>query len=224
MHTREVICTKISTQFTIAEDNFFGPVSASFIRPMRLSDSAASDDNHDVTMDSTAFSMHFRSLAESDSGRDLKTPTAIRSGFEDRTPTQNTVRTNPDSFMTLTMADKMISPSSQSGDVVRSKDSNAMSIVGENSEKYEYGRLSPSLDALLTEGSRDLYAVSVDEILSEQIETREVDQTGQGNYDDEISEKTEMVDVSMIFYFSLIFFSLRDLPYCYPRIGARFNC
>ncbi|XP_016902820.1 uncharacterized protein LOC103500493 isoform X2 [Cucumis melo] len=178
------------------EDNFFGPVSASFIRPMRLSDSAASDDNHDVTMDSTAFSMHFRSLAESDSGRDLKTPTAIRSGFEDRTPTQNTVRTNPDSFMTLTMADKMISPSSQSGDVVRSKDSNAMSIVGENSEKYEYGRLSPSLDALLTEGSRDLYAVSVDEILSEQIETREVDQTGQGNYDDEISEKTEMVDGS----------------------------
>ncbi|XP_031744677.1 uncharacterized protein LOC101212645 isoform X2 [Cucumis sativus] len=174
------------------EENFFGPVSASFIRPMRLSDSAASDDNHDVTMDSTAFSMHFRSLAESDSGRDLKTPTAIRSGFEDRTLTQSTVRTNPDSFMTLTMADKMISPSSQSGDVVRSKDSNAMSIVGENSEKYEYGRLSPSLDALLTEGSRDLYAVSVDEKLSEQIETREVDQTGQGNYDEEISEKTEM--------------------------------
>ncbi|XP_038889056.1 uncharacterized protein LOC120078802 isoform X2 [Benincasa hispida] len=178
------------------EDNFFGPVSASFIRPMRLSDSAASDDNHDVTMDSTAFSMHFRSLAESDSGRDLKTPTAIRSGFEDRTPTQNTMRTNTDSFMTLTRADKLISPSSQSGDVVRSKDSNAMSIVGENSDKFDYGRLSPSLDALLTEGSRDLYAVSVDEKLSEQIETREVDQNGQGNYDEESSERTEMEDGS----------------------------
>ncbi|KAF2284764.1 hypothetical protein GH714_029979 [Hevea brasiliensis] len=38
-----------------AQDNFFGPVSASFIRPGRLSDSAASDDNHDITMDSTAF-------------------------------------------------------------------------------------------------------------------------------------------------------------------------
>lgn len=187
---------------------------------MRLSDSAASDDNHDVTMDSTAFSMHFRSLAESDSGRDLKTPTAIRAGFEERTPTHNTVRTNSDSFMTLTMADKLISPSSQSGDVVKSKDSNAMSIVGENSDKYDYGRLPPSLDALLAEGSRDLYAVSVDENLSEQIETCEVDQNGQGNCDEEISERTEMEDVSTIFYLSLMFcccffffFGLADLPY-----------
>ncbi|XP_022952683.1 uncharacterized protein LOC111455306 isoform X1 [Cucurbita moschata] len=178
------------------EDNFFGPVAANFIRPRRLSDSAASDDNHDVTMDSTAFSMHFRSLAESDSGRELKTPTAIRSAFGERTPTRNTMPTNSDSFMTLTMADKLILPSSQSGDLVRSEDSNAMSIVGENSNKYDYGRLSPSFDALLTEGSRELYTVSVDEKLSKQIETREVDQIGQRKYDMEICERTEMEAVS----------------------------
>ncbi|CAN1315897.1 hypothetical protein LINPERPRIM_LOCUS29870 [Linum perenne] len=34
-------------------DEFFGPVSANFIRPSRLSDSGASNDNHEVTMDST---------------------------------------------------------------------------------------------------------------------------------------------------------------------------
>ena len=170
-----------------------------------MSDSAASDDNHDVTMDSTAFSMHFRSLAESDSGRELKTPTAIRSAFEERTPTRNTMPTNSDSFMTLTMADKLILPSSQSGDLVRSEDSNAMSIVGENSNKYDYGRLSPSFDALLTEGSRELYAVSVDEKLSKQIETREVDQIGQRKYDMEICERTEMEAVSKVLYFSLMF-------------------
>ncbi|XP_022989286.1 uncharacterized protein LOC111486405 [Cucurbita maxima] len=173
------------------DDNFFGPVSSSFIRSRRLSDSAASDNNHDVTMDSKSFSMHFRSLAGSDSGADLRTPTAFRLAFEDRTRTQNTMPTNPDSFMTLTMADKLISPSLQSDDVVRSKDSNAMSIVGEDPHKFDYGRLSPSLDALLTEGSRDLYSVSVDEKLSNQIETREVDQIGQHNSDEEISEGNE---------------------------------
>ncbi|XP_023529577.1 uncharacterized protein LOC111792394 isoform X2 [Cucurbita pepo subsp. pepo] len=173
------------------DDNFFGPVSSSFIKSRRLSDSAASDNNNDVTMDSKSFSMHFRSLAGSDSGADLRTPTAFRLAFEDRTRTQNTMPTNPDSFMTLTMADKLISPSLQSDDVVRSKDSNAMSIVGEDPHKFDYGRLSPSLDALLTEGSRDLSAVSVDEKLSNQIETREVDQIGQHNSDEEISEGNE---------------------------------
>ncbi|KAG6589091.1 hypothetical protein SDJN03_17656, partial [Cucurbita argyrosperma subsp. sororia] len=173
------------------DDNFFGPVSSSFIKSRRLSDSAASDNNHDVTMDSKSFSMHFRSLAGSDSGADIRTPTAFRLAFEDRTRTQNTMPTNPDSFMTLTMADKLISPSLQSDDVVRSKDSNAMSIVGEDPHKFDYGRLSPSLDALLTEGSRDLYDVSVDEKLSKQIETREVNQMVQQHYDEEISEGNE---------------------------------
>nr|XP_016436824.1 PREDICTED: uncharacterized protein LOC107762943 isoform X1 [Nicotiana tabacum] len=68
------------------EDNFFGPVSPNFIRPGRLSDSAVSDENHDITMDSTAFSMHFRRFVRSDSGIDLKTPTEV--SFDEKTPTQ----------------------------------------------------------------------------------------------------------------------------------------
>ncbi|KAL7185988.1 hypothetical protein ACSBR2_027858 [Camellia fascicularis] len=139
------------------EDNFFGPVSASFIRPGRLSDSAASDENHDITMDSTAFSMHFRSLARSDSGGDLKTPTGVHLYFEEKTPTQNIVSTDLGSSMVLTVAKEPISISSTFVD----KLSGDMSLVEENPHKYDYGRLSPGLDALLAEGSKDLHTVSV---------------------------------------------------------------
>lgn len=40
-------------------------------------------------------------------------------------------------------------------------DSNDMSIIEENPHRYDYGRLSPTLDALLAEGSKDLHADSV---------------------------------------------------------------
>lgn len=144
-----------------AEDNFFGPVSSSFIKPGRLSDSAASDGNHDITLDSTAFSMHFRSLARSDSGVDLKTPTGVQLSFEEKTPTQSTVPANLGSSMALTVA-KPISESSASVDKLSgSRYSNDMSLVGESPQRYDYGRLSPGLDALLAEGSKDLHAVSV---------------------------------------------------------------
>lgn len=139
--------------FQYAEDNFFGPVSASFIRPGCLSDSAASNDKHDVTMDSTAFSMHFRSLARSDSGVELKTPTGIRLSFEERTPTQ----TNGESSMELTVPKK---PISQLSSPAGSSGSSDMSLVGEKSNKYDYGRISPGLDALLAEGSKKLKATS----------------------------------------------------------------
>ncbi|XP_048435238.1 uncharacterized protein LOC103951819 isoform X2 [Pyrus x bretschneideri] len=144
------------------EDNFFGPVSANFIRPGRLSDSAASDDIHEATLDTTAFSMHYRSLARSDSGGDLKTPTAVRLAFEERMPIHNTNVTDSGSLMSLTKP-KMLTPqSSVPADKVRSgEDSNDMSIIEENPHKYEYGRLSPSLDALLAAGSKDLHADSV---------------------------------------------------------------
>ncbi|CAN4110119.1 unnamed protein product [Withania somnifera] len=121
------------------EDNFFGPVSPNFIRPGRLSDSAASDENHDITMDSTAFSMHFRRFVRSDSGIDLKTPTEV--SFEEKTPTQTSQR----SSMELTMANKPISQSS----------------LAQNSRRYDYGRLSPDLEALLAEGRERLHTVSV---------------------------------------------------------------
>ncbi|CAK9167178.1 unnamed protein product [Ilex paraguariensis] len=140
------------------EDNFFGPVSTSFIRPGRLSDSAASDENHDITMDSTAFSMHFRSLARSESGvGDSKTPTVVHLSFEENTP----VHTNVGSSMVLTGAKKPIFVSSMPVTQVScGNDSNDMSLVGENPHRYDYDRLSPGLDALLAEGSKDVHTIS----------------------------------------------------------------
>ncbi|MCD7470466.1 hypothetical protein HAX54_010368 [Datura stramonium] len=138
------------------EDNFFGPVSPNFIRPGRLSDSAASDENHDITMDSTAFSMHFRRFVRSDSGIDLKTPTEV--SFEEKTPTQTSQR----SCMELTMANKPISQSSMPvANFSGISDSSDMSLIEENSRRYDYGRLSPDLEALLAEGRETLHAVSI---------------------------------------------------------------
>ncbi|XP_012089606.1 uncharacterized protein LOC105647985 [Jatropha curcas] len=135
------------------EDNFFGPVSASFIRRGQLSDSAASDDNHDITMDSTAFSMHYRSLARSDSGVNA---------FEEKTPTRITTPSDSGSFMVLTKAKKLIPQVSLHAERASgSNDSNHMSLIGENPRNYDYGRLSPTLEALLAAGSKDLHDVSV---------------------------------------------------------------
>ncbi|KAF8409776.1 hypothetical protein HHK36_005855 [Tetracentron sinense] len=143
----------------LAEDNFFGPVSASFIRSGRLSDSAASDDNHDITLDSTTFSCHFRSLMRSDSGGDFKTPTGVHLAIEERTPSQNSMPTTTGSFMVLTGAKKPHPRSSVSGGKSSgSSDSNDMSLIDENPHRYDYGRLSPGLDSLLAEGIKDLHA------------------------------------------------------------------
>ncbi|XP_009620239.1 uncharacterized protein [Nicotiana tomentosiformis] len=137
------------------EDNFFGPVSPNFIRPGRLSDSAVSDENHDITMDSTAFSMHFRRFVRSDSGIDLKTPTEV--SFDEKTPTQ----TGLGNSMELTMSKKLISQSSMPvANFSGISDSSDMSLIGENSRRYDYGRLSPDLEALLAEG-QEKHAVSV---------------------------------------------------------------
>ncbi|CAI0552142.1 unnamed protein product [Linum tenue] len=142
-------------------DNFFGPVSADFIRPGRLSDSGDStDNNHEITMDSTAFSMHFRSLVRSESG-DLSTPTRVGHGFGEKTPSSLATPSNPGSLMKLTMAKKLpvftdtVDKSSGGGDT------NAMSLVGEDAPSYDYGRLSPDLEAILGKGSKDLQCGSV---------------------------------------------------------------
>ncbi|GMH12557.1 hypothetical protein Nepgr_014398 [Nepenthes gracilis] len=143
------------------EDNFFGPVSADFIKPGQLSGSAASDENHDITMDSTAFSMHFRSLAGSDSGGKFKTPTSVPHAFEERTPSQVTTSANLGNMMALTGAKKPVSQSSLCISKISGRgDSNDMSIVGENLHRYDYGKISPRLDALLGEGNEDVQAVS----------------------------------------------------------------
>ncbi|XP_058112810.1 uncharacterized protein LOC131255899 isoform X2 [Magnolia sinica] len=149
------------------EDNFFGPVSASFIRPGRLStESANSDDNPDVTMDSTAFSLHFRSLMQSDerlnnSGGNFKTPTGVHLAFEEKTPTGDSMPTNAGSFMVLTGDKKLIPQCMSDGRSSGGGDSNDMSLVVENPDKYNYGRLSPSLDALLSEGQKHVQLVSI---------------------------------------------------------------
>ncbi|KAJ4831108.1 hypothetical protein Tsubulata_027031 [Turnera subulata] len=148
------------------EDNFFGPVSASFIRPGRLSDSAASDDTHDVTMDSTFFSMHYRSLARSESGGELKTATEVEFIPEEKTPSLVTTPPAPGSSMVLTKAKKptgqhILDVDKASG----GRDSNDMSLVGERLHSYDYERLSPGLEALLAEGKKGLLDVSVSESL-----------------------------------------------------------
>ncbi|KAI3828128.1 hypothetical protein L1987_02225 [Smallanthus sonchifolius] len=142
------------------EDNFFGPVSTNFIR-RDLSDSATSDDNHDQTMDSTAFSMHFRSLARSDSEGDLNTSTRGRLSFEEKTPTSSSLPSNTRNSMQLTLVNK---PNPQP-DVSTSKlsmgfQSSDMSLVGEYHDKYDYGKLSPAMDPLLAEDHDDMHMVS----------------------------------------------------------------
>ncbi|KAL8478032.1 hypothetical protein ACS0TY_030074 [Phlomoides rotata] len=145
------------------EDNFFGPVSANFIRPGRLSDSAASDDNHDVTMDSTAFSMHYRSLATSESGIDLKTPTGGQLFFEEKTPTNS----NTGSSMVVTLDKKHIKRSSVPvAEASGIHSSNDMSLVGEYPNKYDFDKLSPGLDAILVEGKNLLCVGVSDDITS----------------------------------------------------------
>ncbi|XP_042520558.1 uncharacterized protein LOC122094027 isoform X2 [Macadamia integrifolia] len=144
------------------EENFFGPVSASFIRSGQPSDSAASDDNHDITLDSTAFSMHFRSLVHSSSGGDFKTPSRHHLPFEERTPSETSMPTNQSSFMALTGIKKPLPHCSVSdGKSSGVCESNDMSLVVENPHRYDYGRLSPTLGALLAEGGKDLHGISV---------------------------------------------------------------
>nr|XP_048327978.1 uncharacterized protein LOC107416792 isoform X1 [Ziziphus jujuba var. spinosa] len=140
------------------EDNFFGPVSASFIRPEQLFDSAASCENYEDTMDTTAFSMHYRSLVRSESGEEPKTPTAVSFAFGEKTPKTPPKVTNPidsgGSFMEITEPKKLISPFlvpvGKARDV---EDSNDMSIVEENPNRFDYGRLSPTTEALLASSS-----------------------------------------------------------------------
>ncbi|KAI4324587.1 hypothetical protein MLD38_030062 [Melastoma candidum] len=142
-------CTVGSFASSIDEDNAFGPVDANLIRQGMLSESPDSNDvSHEITMDSTSFSLHFqRLLQKNDMGGDLMTPD-IYPSLEERTPP---LGANSKSSMSL-MSVKMKSPQSASPILdsrSTGKDSNAMSLFGENTRKYEYARLSPSLEALL---------------------------------------------------------------------------
>ncbi|ESQ37036.1 hypothetical protein EUTSA_v10002382mg [Eutrema salsugineum] len=142
------------------EDNFFGPVSSHFINPGRLSDATISEEHHDITMDSTAFSMHFRSLAMSESG-DVRTPTSSQVPVEEKTPTQVTSRSDTGSAMVLTYPKKLFPKSPLPVDKGSGGgDSNDMSLVGEDSRKYDYGHITPALAALLGDESDELLPAS----------------------------------------------------------------
>ncbi|XP_071740291.1 uncharacterized protein [Rutidosis leptorrhynchoides] len=142
------------------DDNFFGPVSSSFIR-RDLSDSSSSDENHDQTMDSTAFSMHYRSIARSEAG-ELKTSTGINLSFEEKTPTPRSIDSNT-SAMILTLTDKRKPnsiPNVSTSKMSPGSQINDMSLVGKYSNKYDYGKVSPPMNALLAEDDCDLHAAS----------------------------------------------------------------
>ncbi|KAK9074118.1 hypothetical protein SSX86_006715 [Deinandra increscens subsp. villosa] len=142
------------------EDNFFGPVSTSFIR-RDLLDSATSDDNHDQTMDSTAFSMHFRSLGRSDSEGELKTSTKVPLSFDEKTRTPSPLSSNTRNAMQLTLVNKLKSqPDVSTSKLSTGSHSSDMSLVGEYHDKYDYGKLSPAMDPLLAEVHDDLHVVS----------------------------------------------------------------
>lgn len=137
-----------------APDDYFGPVSSEFIGPGRLSHSVASDDNHEITMDSTAFSMHFRSLAKSDSGY-LKTPTGSPLLLEEKTPMPSATTTVRGSSMELTRYNESLTHISIPADKFSDgKDSNDMSLLEDNPRKYDYASMSPRLNELMSVGTK----------------------------------------------------------------------
>ncbi|KAJ1259850.1 hypothetical protein BS78_10G187600 [Paspalum vaginatum] len=116
------------------DENLFGPfVSASFIQTGRPSDSGISEDgNHDITMDSRTFSMHFCSIAPPDdctanSAASLMTPNMASKGL----------------VKELTASDPGRTSSSGRGALTD------MSLLTGNPRSYDYGKLSPTLDSMM---------------------------------------------------------------------------
>ncbi|CAH2052512.1 unnamed protein product [Thlaspi arvense] len=169
------------------EDNFFGPVSSHFINLGRLSDATISEEHHEITMDSTAFSMHFRSLAMSESG-DLRTPTSSHVPVEEKTPTQVT-----GSAMVLTYPKKLFPRSPLPVDKGSGGgDSNDMSLVGDDSRKYDYGHISPALAALLGDESNELLPASSDNNVEERFPVHGFSlspQNGCQSYEESVSRR-----------------------------------
>ncbi|KAJ0801493.1 hypothetical protein HanPI659440_Chr03g0117861 [Helianthus annuus] len=159
------------------EDNFFGPVSTNFIR-RDLLDSAGSDENHDQTMDSTAFSMHYHSLARSDSG-DMKTSTRVHL-FEEKTPTLSSVPSdNTRNSMQLTLVNKPdFHPNISTSNTSAGSPSNDMSLVGHYHDKYDYGNLLPVMDPLMTEDNNDMHVVSNISVLKSPIKDGKQNENG----------------------------------------------
>lgn len=143
--------------FTLSDDNFFGPVSTSFIRSVSLSETEMSDgNNHDITLDSTAFSLHFRNIAPADD----RTTNSVGST---RTPTNAAVSDGTDSVIVpkKPFVCNKLSPADLGGNA---DDSSTMSLIEEKSRKYDYGKLSPTLEKLLNEVDRSMQSNSPDAV------------------------------------------------------------
>ncbi|CAA7407808.1 unnamed protein product [Spirodela intermedia] len=119
-------------------DNLFGPVSTSFIRSGGLSE-VSDDNNHDITLDSTAFSMHFSNILPLDDP-------SINSVESPRTPTGLSVTNDSEGFVLHSDAKKI---PSRFGLLKANGYSSDMTLVAEYSNRYDYGKLSPTLQVLL---------------------------------------------------------------------------
>ncbi|OVA19737.1 hypothetical protein BVC80_9059g60 [Macleaya cordata] len=93
----------------------------------------------------------------------FKTPTRTQLTFEGKSPTGNSTPNHSGSFMVLTGDDKPIPrPSVSGGKSSGCGGSNDdMSLIDDNPHMYDYGKLSPTLDALLAESSKIMHDVSV---------------------------------------------------------------
>ncbi|WOK98144.1 hypothetical protein Cni_G06854 [Canna indica] len=134
------------------DDNFFGPVSTSFIRSTSLSEAEMSDaSNHDITLDSTAFSLHFRNIAPADD----RTANSVRSIM---TPTEVTAPDNTSSLIVPTGFKKpfvcsRVFSADPGGSV---DDSSNMSLVEDKSKNYDYAKLTTNLEKILNEVDRSI--------------------------------------------------------------------
>ncbi|XP_021306058.1 uncharacterized protein LOC8082273 isoform X2 [Sorghum bicolor] len=118
---------------SVDDENFFGPVSASFIQTGRPSDSGMSeDDNHDITMDSRTFSLYFRNIAPPDdctanSAASLMTPNTASEGPLKELTASNPATTSINCRDTLT----------------------DMSLLSGSRRTYDYDKLSPTLRSMM---------------------------------------------------------------------------
>ncbi|KAG2607132.1 hypothetical protein PVAP13_4NG199100 [Panicum virgatum] len=112
------------------DDNFFGPVSTSFIQTGRPSDSGISeDDNHDITMDSTMFSMHFRNIDPPDDCTANSAASLMTPNVESKGPLKELTVSDPGRTL--------------------SSDRTDMSLLTGNPRSYDYGKLPPTLNSMM---------------------------------------------------------------------------
>ena len=118
----------------LTDGNFFGVVSTSFIQSGRPSDSGISeDDYHDLTLDSRTFSRHFNSVIPPDDCSAHSAGSLMILNSESATPLKE-----------LKGSESVKSSTGRDG-------LTDMSLCAENPERYDYTKLSPTLNNLLQE-------------------------------------------------------------------------